>query len=155
MIFPSFTVSAGATWDMYFEYDCYNRIPMIYANDSINYAYIKVTAADGVTHQIYTLIIYKGGYIEGPSSMDYKGSTTVYATAPVVDWWTTSMKASIYPSSDGMSAAVVSERQFWKMGSIEVYARTAAGDTFYHRIDVKPTFLQWLIIIFLFGWIWY
>ena len=51
------TVSAGASWALYQEEDCINLIEdnIVQLNVGINYAYMKVTAQDGITSQIYRL----------------------------------------------------------------------------------------------------
>jgi len=57
--------------------------------------------------------------------------------------------------SDPFQITAVSVRSFTKTGSFRVTAYDYFGESASCTIKVKPTFTQWLIIIFAFGWIWY
>ena len=61
------TVSAGAEWKLYSDAACENEIPAtMNLVVGANTAYIKVTAEDGVTVQVYTLVITRAAPIAGP-----------------------------------------------------------------------------------------
>jgi len=59
-----------------------------------------------------------------------------------------------YVMVDAGTGKITSPKGFIKTGSAIISAQNSAGSVEF-RVTVKPTFVQWLIIIFLFGWIWY
>ena len=59
-----------------------------------------------------------------------------------------------YVAVDAGTGKITSPKSFIKTGSAIITAQNSAGSVEF-SVKVKPTFIQWLIIIFLFGWIWY
>ena len=125
----------------------------VYARTAENANYYAGTAqcSVGITTAVATVT----PALSGPARMDYRGSITLRSNVPIVQCWTTSMRSSARIQGDGTSITVSCDKQFKKIGMTEVYARTAGGEVLYFAIEIRPTFLQWLIIILLFGWIWY
>jgi len=91
--------------------------------------------------------------------LKYKSTVEVKSNM-VVQWEINSGKNKVnIKSANGTSCVVASTRNFYpKRGTVQLTAKpfggTAANAT---TVNVKVTlsFVQWLIIIFLFGWIWY
>lgn len=150
-------VSPGASWELFTDGGLgLDKTLAQHLASGENKFKIKVTAENG-TAKNYTLTITRAAVspaLSGPASMDYLGTVTVTSNVPIVQWWTTSMQAGIVGSGDGMSARLTSQKQFGKSGRTEVYAKTATGETLYLPVTIRPNFGQWMLIIFLFGWIW-
>ena len=77
----------------------------------------------------------------------YRGTITL-AADQTVEWGGSNKYVEVHP--DG---TVESLKGFCKTGKATVTA-TANGLTTSYTVRVKPSFCQWLEIIFLFGWIW-
>ena len=80
-------------------------------------------------------------------TVKYRGTITLRADQPVV-WGGSNKYVKVH--QDG---TVESLKGFCKLGKATITA-TANGMTAAYEVKVRPTFLQWLKIIFLFGWIW-
>ena len=65
--------------------------------------------------------------------------------------WSSSAK---YVTVDPNTGKITSQKAFWKTGGATIKAENDAGYVEFN-VKVRPTFWQWLLIIFLFGWIWY
>lgn len=81
-------------------------------------------------------------------TVDYKGSATLSVTGTGITW----SGGNNYISVD-QNGRVTSLKNFSKTGSATIRATNSAGYVEFN-VKVKPTFGQWLMIIFLFGWIW-
>jgi len=92
----------------------------------------------------------KPGAVRGPATVDYRGSIQL-ASEGATGWKVTA--GGSYVSVDN-SGKVTSKRSFIKTGSATIVATNAQGESVPFKVKVKPTFVQWLLIIFLFGWIW-
>ena len=95
--------------------------------------------------------------IIGPTTVDYKGTTTLIADQPV-NFTTDSQYVTLERIND-TTVKVTSTKNFIKNGSAVIKATPIDGDIYDDEattitVKVKPTFMQWMQIIFLFGWIW-
>ena len=81
--------------------------------------------------------------------MEYKGTIKLTADVAGVEWGGTNKYIKVHP--DG---TVESLKSFIKTGTATVTA-TLGDKTAVYEVKVKPSVLQWLYIIVLFGWIWY
>ena len=59
-----------------------------------------------------------------------------------------------YIKVDSATGKITSQKAFWKTGSATIKAENSEGSVEFN-VKVRPTFWQWLMTIFLFGWIWY
>ena len=82
-------------------------------------------------------------------TLDYKGSKQLSVSGESVTWG----GGNDYVSVD-QSGKITSKQSFIKTGSATITASNVGG-TIAFNVKVKPTFWQWIIIILLFGWIWY
>jgi len=55
---------------------------------------------------------------------------------------------------DQSTGKISSQKAFWKTGLATIKAQNSAGSIEFN-VKVRPTSWQWLMTIFLFGWIWY
>lgn len=85
--------------------------------------------------------------ISGPATVPYLGKIQLQADQSVL-WGGGSDAVKVHP--DG---TVESLKAFNKTSSVQVSA-TGNGKTTYYTVKVSPSFGQWMMIIFLFGWIW-
>ena len=91
--------------------------------------------------------------ITGPTTVDYKGTITLTADKPVN--FTTDSKYITLEKVDSQTVKVTSTKSFIKTGSAEIKATPiGGGEATTVTVKVKPTFIQWLMIIILFGWLW-
>jgi dihydroorotase len=91
--------------------------------------------------------------ITGPRTVDYRGTITLTADKAVN--FTTDSNYITLEKVDEKTVKVTSTKNFIKTGSAEIKATPVnGGDAVTVTVKVKPTFWQWLMIIFLFGWIW-
>ena len=91
--------------------------------------------------------------ITGPETVKYKGTITLKSDKSVE--FTTNSKYITLKKIDDKTVEVISVRSFRKSNrSVIIATPTAGGDITMVDIKVKPSFGQWLLIIFLFGWIW-
>ena len=68
-----------------------------------------------------------------------------------VIWSADTISVKLVPN--GNKVTVYSVKNFAKSGTVTITA-TWGDITENYEIKIKPNFLQWLQIIFLFGWIW-
>ena len=87
----------------------------------------------------------------GPTSttLEYKASQTLSVNGEGVTW----SGGNKYVSVDPQTGRITSLKNFIKTGSATITATNSAGSVSFN-VKVAPSFLQWLMIIFLFGWIW-
>ena len=86
-----------------------------------------------------------------PGSLQYKSSVTLTASEPAT--WSSDSSMVNVNSSTGK---VESVRSFIKSGTAKITASSLDGQrTDSIIIQIKPAWWQWLIIVPLFGWIWY
>jgi len=90
---------------------------------------------------------------KGSLPLTYKGSERLISTvsgssSPVR--WTSSNTSLVTVDQNGN---VQSAKNFWKTGSAVITAKCESV-TATCSVSVSPSFWQWLLIIFLFGWIW-
>jgi len=71
----------------------------------------------------------------------------------VGDGLTWSSSNSKYISVDTNTGRITSQKSFIKTGTAIITAQNSEGKVEFN-VKVKPNFVQWLMIIFLFGWIW-
>lgn len=86
-----------------------------------------------------------------PTGLQYKSSITLTASEAAT-WSSDSSMVKI----ERQTGKVESVRSFSKTGTVKITATSLDGqrrDSI--NIQIKPAWWQWLIIIFLFGWIWY
>lgn len=81
-------------------------------------------------------------------TVDYVGSKQLSVTGGNITW----SGGNNYVSVD-QAGKITSRKNFIKTGSAIIRASNSAGYVDFN-VKVKPTFVQWLLIIFLFGWIW-
>lgn len=81
-------------------------------------------------------------------TLDYVGSKQLSVTGESITW----SGGNQYVSVD-QTGKITSTKNFIKTGSAAITASNSAGSVTFN-VKVKPTFWQWLMIIFLFGWIW-
>ena len=96
-----------------------------------------------------------------PAKADYKTEATVSVSAEnlpenaKITWSASGAKVNLTPSADGKSCKVT----FLEKGDVTIKATTADMNgkevTESTKISVKYTWWQWILIILLFGWIWY
>ncbi|MCL2300506.1 MAG: DUF4091 domain-containing protein [Firmicutes bacterium] len=86
-------------------------------------------------------------------TLDYRGEKQLggSVTGSGLTWSSSNTK---YVAVDPSTGKITSPRSFIKTGSATITARNSAGQVEL-SVKVKPTIWQWLVIIFLFGWIWY
>jgi hypothetical protein len=65
--------------------------------------------------------------------------------------WSSGNTKSVTVDQTGKTTSV---RGFCKTGSATIKVQNDAGYVEF-KVKVRPTFVQWLMIVFLFGWIWY
>lgn len=83
--------------------------------------------------------------------LQYKSSVTLTASEAVT-WSSDSPMVKVNPTT----GAVESVRSFIKTGAAKITATSLDGQrTASIDIPIKPAWWQWLIIVVLFGWIWY
>jgi hypothetical protein len=86
-----------------------------------------------------------------PASLYYKQSVILTASEPVT-WSSNSKMLKVDPNTGRVEGV----RSFIKTGTATITATSLDGQrTASVNIAIKPTFGQWLVIILLFGWIWY
>jgi uncharacterized protein YjdB len=81
-------------------------------------------------------------------TLEYRASMQL----PVIGDGLTWSGGNKYISVD-QNGIVTSQKQFWKLSSATIQARNSAGSVEF-SVKVRPSFVQWLMIIFLFGWLW-
>ena len=81
-------------------------------------------------------------------TVDYVGSKQLSVTGESVTWSGSNQYVSV-----GQTGKIASAKNFIKTGSATITASNSAGSVTFN-VKVKPTFWQWLMIIFLFGWFW-
>jgi len=86
--------------------------------------------------------------ISGANTVEYLGSITLTANQSV-KWSSTSP----YVNVNEITGVVTSRKSFIKTGTATITA-TNANESATFQVKVTPSFGQWLMIIFLFGWIW-
>ncbi len=96
-----------------------------------------------------------------PAKADYKTEATVSVSAEnlpenaKITWSASGAKVNLTPSADGKSCKVT----FLEKGDVTIKATTSDMNgkevTESTKISVKYTWWQWILIILLFGWIWY
>ena len=86
-------------------------------------------------------------------TVDYRGSFQLSFVGPNAEGYTwQSSNSAIRVDSNGQ---VTSLKSFIKTASATITVKDAQGNVMDTcQVSVKPNFLQWLMIIFLFGWIW-
>jgi len=86
-------------------------------------------------------------------TVDYRGEKQLgsLVTGNGLTWSSSNTK---YVTVDVATGKITSAKSFIKTGSVTITAQNNAGKVEL-SVKVKPTFMQWLMIIFLFGWIWY
>jgi len=82
-------------------------------------------------------------------SLEYKGSAQLTVTGENITW----SGGNSYVSVDQATGKIASMKNFIKTGSAVITASNSAGSVSFN-VKVQPTFWQWLLIIFCFGWIW-
>lgn len=152
------SVSENAAWGLYSDAACTNAI----ADKTLrgfaigrNFFYIKITAENG-SYKIFTLVIERMDaaaptLTTSDTTVKYRGTIQLQTSAidaPYVVWGGSNEYIKVH--TDG---TVESLKNFTKTGKATITA-TVGGQTTYREIKVKPSFGQWLMIIFLFGWIW-
>jgi len=83
-------------------------------------------------------------------TIDYLGEKQLQATGADLSWSSSNTK---YVTVDASTGKITSQKNFIKTGSVAIRATNSAGYVEFN-VKVKPTFIQWIMIIFLFGWIW-
>jgi len=94
--------------------------------------------------------------IEGPgtAAMPYRGSMILRANQAVT--FNTGSRYVRLEQLDEKTVKVTSTwRFFCKSGKVAIMATTGDGDSAAVTVSIKPTFWQYIVIILLFGWIWY
>ena len=117
----------------------------------------KACAACGYITETATIPAI-GGAIAVPAivgdknvKLDYLGSKQLSVTGEGVTWSSGNEK---YVKVDPGTGKITSQKAFWKTGGAIIKAENSAGSVEFN-VKVRPTLRQWLMIIFLFGWIWY
>jgi len=85
------------------------------------------------------------------NTISYLGSITLESSQEGVIWSSDNAYVQLVPN--GNKVTVYSLKNFTKTGTVTITA-TLGDITENYEIKIKPNFLQWLQIIFLFGWIW-
>ncbi|MDR3314595.1 MAG: Ig-like domain-containing protein [Oscillospiraceae bacterium] len=88
---------------------------------------------------------------ESSLTLDYKGEATL-TTSAKADKWESDNESLVTVDQNGK---VQSVHSFTKTGSATITATAADGRTATCKVEVKPNWWQWILIIVLFGWIWY
>ena len=85
-------------------------------------------------------------------TLDYRGEKQLKdsVTGEGLTWSSSNTK---YVDVDPATGRITSPKSFVKTGSATITAQNSAGKVEFN-VKVKPIFLQWLMIIVLFGWIW-
>ena len=83
--------------------------------------------------------------------LDYLGSKQLAVTGEGVTWSSSNAK---YVKVDPDTGEITSQKGFCKTASATIKASNSAGFAEF-SVKVRPTFRQWMTVIFLFGWIWY
>ena len=81
-------------------------------------------------------------------TLAYRGSKQLSVTGEALEWSSSGKCVAV-----DQSGKITSAKEFVKTGSAVVRAGNSAGYVEFN-VKVRPTFWQWLQIIFLFGWIW-
>jgi len=119
---------------------------------------VVVTAANcagAVTSAATAAVTTVKPAVTGIKDIEYRGSITLTSTN-VDAVFTTSSKYVTITKVDDKTVKVTSKRGFIKTGSATITATpVGGGEPVNINVKVKPSFVQWLMIIFLFGWIWY
>ncbi len=85
------------------------------------------------------------------NTIGYLGNIMLEANLDGVIWSADNISVKLVPN--GNKVTVYSVKNFAKTGTVTITA-TLGDITANYEIKIKPNFLQWLQIIFLFGWIW-
>jgi len=83
--------------------------------------------------------------------LNYRGEAKLTATLRDVEWSGGNKYVKLTPN--GQTATIESLKNFVKTGSASIQA-TVGNQTVTYNVKVTPTFMDWLMIILLFGWIW-
>ena len=155
----SVTVSPGAAWKLYSDAGCTKEITsktMALAMGA-NTAYVKVTAEDGVTAKVYTLTITRNAAVltfsQSSYTVRYRGTQQLSTDGAGVTY-TSSNPARVQVDANGKVTSLKAGFGFSKTASATITATdgTATGAA---AVQVTMAWWQWLIVIALFGWIWY
>ncbi|MCL2300474.1 MAG: hypothetical protein FWC27_10070, partial [Firmicutes bacterium] len=86
-------------------------------------------------------------------TLHYRGETQLnnFVTGDGLTWSSSNPK---YVTVDPNTGKITSQKSFIKTGSATITAQNSAGKVVFN-VKVRPTFWQWILIIVLFGWIWY
>jgi hypothetical protein len=110
-----------------------------------------LTSLNDAYENLVALIPVQKPVANGSTSVtiDYVGSKQLSVTGEDITW----SGSNKYITVDQKTGVITSTKNFIKTGSAQIIASNSAGSVAFN-VKVKPTFLQWLMIIFLFGWIW-
>lgn len=87
-------------------------------------------------------------------TLPYRGQVQVTVTGETpVRYDCTENKSGI--SIDTKTGLVTSGRTFWRAGLVVVNAYDAEDRKASCVVEIKASWWQWLIVILLFGWVWY
>ena len=81
-------------------------------------------------------------------TLDYVGSMQLSVTGENLTWSGGNQSVSV-----DQNGRITSLKNFSKTGSATIKATNSAGSVEFN-VSVKPTFMQWIMIVVLFGWIW-
>jgi len=81
-------------------------------------------------------------------TLDYVGSMQLSVTGENLTWSGGNQSVSV-----DQNGKITSLKNFSKTGSATIRAANSAGFVEF-SVSVKPTFMQWIMIVVLFGWIW-
>lgn len=102
-----------------------------------------------------TVVIPTFTAISGSLSLKYRDTTNILPTlvpATGLSWKSSNPSAVSVNESTGV---ITSEKSFGKTPSATITAYSGSTPVATFEVSVKPDFGQWLLIILLFGWIWY
>lgn len=147
-IFQSVTLTAGKKMSSEIGGNITTMAVRLYVTDKNGNKIVEIqTNGNEVGYTPTSLAI-----TNAPGSLQYKSSVTLTASEPAT-WSSNSSAVKVNPTT----GKVESVRSFSKTNLKATIAATSLDGqrTNSVTIQIKPTWWQWIIIIALFGWIWY